>query len=109
MTRRVLFICARNELRSPTAERVFESWPGVEVASAGLDSRVANPITPELLEWADVIFVMEQIHRVKLSRQHRQHLKAKRIICLDIPDRYDFMDPMLVEILKIRVPRHLKG
>jgi predicted protein tyrosine phosphatase len=35
--RHVLFICSRNQLRSPTAEHVFSSWPGIEVASAGLE------------------------------------------------------------------------
>jgi hypothetical protein len=32
----LLFLCARNHLRSPTAERVFAGRPGVETASASL-------------------------------------------------------------------------
>jgi predicted protein tyrosine phosphatase len=31
----LLFLCARNRLRSPTAEQIFASRPGVETASAG--------------------------------------------------------------------------
>jgi len=56
--RRVLFICSQNLLRSPTAERVFRSWPGIEVASAGLDVSAATRVTAKLLAWANVIFVM---------------------------------------------------
>lgn len=106
-TRRVLFVCSRNQLRSPTAERVFSDWPGVEVASAGTDPNADNPVTPELLEWADIIFVMEKAHRVRLSRRFRASLKSQRIICLNIPDNYEYMDPNLVTLLKATVPRYL--
>ncbi len=40
---RVLFICSRNRLRSPTAEAVFAAWPGVETDSAGLAPDAARP------------------------------------------------------------------
>jgi hypothetical protein len=51
MLLRVLFICSQNRLRSPTAEQVFASWRGIEVASAGLNDDAESPVTPELLEW----------------------------------------------------------
>jgi predicted protein tyrosine phosphatase len=54
-TRHVLFVCSRNQLRSPTAENVFSAWPGIEVASAGLDPAADVPVTPELLQWAELI------------------------------------------------------
>jgi predicted protein tyrosine phosphatase len=59
----VLFICSQNRLRSPTAEQVFADWPGIETSSAGLNHDAENPLTPELLQWADTIFVMERAHR----------------------------------------------
>lgn len=105
--KRVLFICSQNRLRSPTAEQVFSSWEGIEVASAGLNSDADTPVTPESLEWADVIFVMEKSHRNKLSKKFRAHLNGKRIICLNIPDEFQFMDPGLVKLLKARVPQYL--
>lgn len=105
--RHVLFICSRNRLRSPTAEHVFSNWPGIDVSSAGLNPDAENPVTPELLEWADLIFVMERAHRNKLSAKFRPYLNGKRIICLGIPDDYDFMDPVLIRILKTRVSRFL--
>ena len=103
----VLFLCSRNRLRSPTAEQVFADWPGIETASAGVDHDADNPLTPELLEWADLVFVMEGMHRTKLSTRFRAHLRNARVICLDIPDDYAYMDPALVRLLQDRVPRHL--
>ena len=104
----VLFLCSRNRLRSPTAEQVFAEYPGLATASAGLDADAAEPLSPELLKWAEVVFVMEKSHRAKLARKFRAQLKNQRVICLDIPDEYAFMDPRLVEILKEVVPRHLR-
>lgn len=105
--RKVLFICSQNRLRSPTAEQVFADWPGVETASAGLNNDAENPLTPELLEWADLVFVMERAHRNKLSSRFRAHLGRQRVVCLDIPDEYDYMDPMLVRLLRVKVSPHL--
>lgn len=105
--RKVLFICSQNRLRSPTAEQVFADWPGVDTASAGLNNDAENPLTPELLEWADLVFVMERAHRNKLSSRFRAHLGRQRVVCLDIPDEYDYMDPMLVRLLRVKVSPHL--
>jgi predicted protein tyrosine phosphatase len=105
--RHVLFICSRNQLRSPTAEQVFSRWPGIEVASAGLDPSSREPVTPELLEWADLIFVMERTHRNKLAKKFRGYLKNQRVICLNISDEYEYMDPRLVRLLEKVVPPHL--
>lgn len=99
----LLFLCARNRLRSPTAERIFASRPGVETASAGLAPDAEEPVTPDHLDWADLIFVMERAHRAKLQRRFGPHLKGKRVICLDIPDDYDFMQPELVALLEKKV------
>lgn len=103
----VLFICSQNRLRSPTAEQVFAHWPGVETASAGLNRGADNPVTAELIAWAQIIFVMERQHRSKLAGKFRAHLNGKRVVCLEIPDEFDYMDPGLVRILNAVVPRHL--
>ena len=107
MLRNVLFICGQNRLRSPTAEHVFANWPGIETASAGLKNDAENPVTPELLEWAHTIFVMERSHRSKLSAKFKRHLGSVRIVCLDIPDDYEYMDPGLIKLLKAKVVPHL--
>jgi predicted protein tyrosine phosphatase len=106
-TRNVLFICSQNRLRSPTGKQVFATWPGIETSSAGLNHDAENPVTPELLQWADIVFVMERAHRNKLSAKFKPYLGKARVICLDIPDEYGFMDDDLVRLLKAKVPRHL--
>jgi len=104
----VLFICSQNRLRSPTAEQVFASWEGIETASAGTNNDAESPLTAELVSWAQLIFVMERVHRDKLSKKFREHLKEQRVVCLDIPDRYGFMDPALIELLEAKVAPHLR-
>jgi predicted protein tyrosine phosphatase len=99
---RVLFVCSQNQLRSPTAEQIFSNRAGFEVASAGLDPSARVTVSPELLDWADVVFVMERAHRNKLSKKFRAHLKNKRVICLDIPDQFEYMSPELVRILEAK-------
>src|SRR4051812_43846096 len=103
----VLFVCSQNQLRSPTAEQVFSDWPGIECASAGTNRHADVQLTAELVEWADIIFVMEKAHRNKLLAQFKHSIDGQRVVCLDIPDEYEFMDPGLVRLLEARVPRYL--
>lgn len=103
----VLFVCSQNRLRSPTAEQAFAARRDIEVDSAGTNHDAENPLTAELVVWADIIFVMEKAHRTKLQKKFRRSLKA-RVVCLDIPDDYAFMDPALVTLLEERVPGHLR-
>ena len=103
----VLFVCSANRLRSPTAEQIFSTWPAIETDSAGISNGASVPLSSEQVAWADIIFVMEKTHRTKLNRKFRARLKDKRVVCLDIPDDYEFMDPVLVRILESRVSRFL--
>jgi predicted protein tyrosine phosphatase len=105
--RRVLFLCSRNRLRSPTAEQIFAARADLEVASAGLSADADVPCTPELVAWADIIFVMEKRHRAKLAAGFGRHIAAARVICLDIPDKYAFMAPDLVRLLHAKASPHL--
>lgn len=102
-----LFVCSQNRLRSPTAEHIFADHPGIEVSSAGTNNDAENPLTAELVEWADAIFVMERTHRDKLQKRFRSSIGARRVVCLDIPDDYEFMDPALVGMLEARMAHHL--
>ena len=105
--RTVLFVCSQNKLRSPTAEQVFSRREDLEVDSAGTNHDAENPLTAELVSWADLIFVMEKAHRSKLQRRFRAALAGKRVICLDVPDNFAFMQPELVQLLEMKVSRHL--
>ncbi len=105
--KRILFVCTQNLLRSPTAEQVFSTYEELEVLSAGTARDANTPLTPELVAWAEIIFVMEKERRGKLQQRFRAQLKSTRVICLDIPDDYAFMDPRLVRLLEKKVTPHL--
>lgn len=107
MNKHILFLCSRNKLRSPTAEALFASHPGVEVDSAGLSDDAAVPVSSDQIEWADLIVVMEAVHRQRLNRRFGTMLRGKRVVVLNIPDDYGYMDPALVRLLKARCAHYL--
>ncbi|MCA8427056.1 low molecular weight protein tyrosine phosphatase family protein [Burkholderia seminalis] len=106
---RTLFICSRNRLRSPTAETMFAAWPGIETDSAGLAPDADTRLSAEQLDWADIVFVMERAHKARLSTLFGAHLKGKQIVCLEIPDRYAFMQPELVALLERKAGPFLRA
>lgn len=99
---KVLFVCTANRLRSPTAEAIFKDRPGFEVRSAGLDPHCPNPLSTDMINWAECIFVMEAQQREKIRKRYRKILGDRRVYTLGIPDEYEFMQPELVESLKER-------
>jgi predicted protein tyrosine phosphatase len=107
VVKKYLFICSQNKLRSPTAEQIFSTRTDIEVDSAGTNNDAENPLTKELVEWADIIVVMEKVHRNKVQQKFRGVLGSKRMICLDIPDEYALMDPALIRLLETKMARHL--
>ncbi|VWC78118.1 cellular communication/signal transduction [Burkholderia lata] len=106
---RALFICSRNRLRSPTAEAVFAGWPDVETDSAGLAPDADARLSAEQLDWADVVFVMERAHKARLAAQFGTRMRHKKIVCLDIPDRYSYMQPELVTLLERKAGPFLRA
>lgn len=105
---KILFVCSQNKLRSPTAEHVFSIRPGIETASAGTNRDAEVPLSAELVEWADIIFAMEKMHRARITTRFRLQLKGKKLVCLDIPDRFRYMDTALVALLERKVGPHLR-
>ena len=103
---RILFVCSQNKLRSPTAEQVFADWPGIETSSAGTNHDAENPLDVEQIEWADLIVAMERQHRSKIQQRFRSE-RVKRLVVLDIPDDYQFIDNRLIQLLQIRMRRFL--
>lgn len=103
----LLFICSVNRLRSPTAEELYKDFPGYVAKSAGTDPGARQRVTEGMLGWADRIFVMEARHRSYLRRKFTDVLADKSIICLHIPDEYDYNDPELIDLLKMNLSPHI--
>ena len=102
-----LFICSRNQWRSPTAETVFRRYPNVQARSAGTSPNARHTVSINDIAWADKIFVMEQKHKSRLQAQFPRALQYKEMVVLDIPDDYRYMDEELIEILKESVEPYL--
>ncbi|MES2735322.1 MAG: phosphotyrosine protein phosphatase [Verrucomicrobiota bacterium] len=100
---KLLFLCSRNQWRSPTAEAIYQNDPRVQVRSAGVSSAARIRVTEKLLRWADVVCVMEHTHKKRLHADFPEVAADLNLEVLDIPDDYPYMDSDLVELLRERV------
>jgi len=102
--RKVLFVCTANLQRSPTAENLFHGWKGIwEARSAGImPDSLGNPLTQELIDWANLVIVMEPIHSQYIHANFR--CGPDKLHVLNIPDKYFRQDPELVRELRKKVP-----
>ena len=105
---RALFICHFNKKRSATAERVFGKDPTLEVLSAGTSDEALVQVNQRMLEWADIVFVMDDEQVRELRRMFPGHPAVDRLVCLEIRDVYHFLDPELVTLLQERTLPHLE-
>ena len=87
-------------MRSATAHKIFESDPRFYVDSAGTDKYANTVLEDKHLEWADAIIVMEKHHRNFIRNKYPEFYKKKKIVCLFVPDDFDFMQPELISILR---------
>lgn len=103
----VLFVCSRNKWRSATAETIFQNHPFHQVKSAGTSAAARIKINGKLIDWADLIFVMEKKHKQILSASFMDNLSNKQVIVLDIPDDYQYMDEELIAEIEAKVGSYL--
>lgn len=103
--KRILFVCTANIDRSPTAEALLKNIRGFEARSAGVWFNARRRISEDLIEWADLIFAMEEYHKdiiVSLKPDAKN-----KVIVLNIPDIYLRDDPELIKILKVKLSEYL--
>ncbi len=105
---KVLFVCSRNKWRSRTAETIFKDSATLQVQSAGTAASARIRLTDKQLLWADLIFVMENKHRQHISQKFPHAFDADKIIVLDIPDEYPYMDEELIAMLQTTVSPYLE-
>ncbi|RBP47121.1 low molecular weight protein tyrosine phosphatase family protein [Arenicella xantha] len=102
----LLFICSRNKWRSPTAEKIYLD-KGFSARSAGTSPNAQRTVSVKDIQWSTHIFVMENKHKQRLIAKFTRLLDYKKIVVLDIPDDYQYMDADLVEILHDSIEHHL--
>lgn len=104
-----LFVCSRNKWRSRTAETHFKNHPYHQVLSAGTDESARVKISERLLHWADLVFVMENKHRQRINERFKNSVFNEKIVVLDIPDEYQYMDEELIAMLEVIMQPHLEN
>ena len=107
MPTHLLFLCSRNQWRSPTAEEIYKNHPHLSVRSAGTENGARIRVTEKMLHRADLIFVMEKKHKQRLFEKFPETVIGKRILVLDIPVDYQFIDPELIKIIELGVREYL--
>jgi len=96
----VLFVCSKNQWRSPTAEAIYRRDDRVSVRSRGTAKAAVQTIRSDDIAWADVILVMEDKHRQRILADFPGESRFIPMHVLDIPDDYKFMDDELVVLIR---------
>jgi len=103
----LLFICSKNQWRSPTAQLLFKNHPHHTAQSAGTSDKARIKVNEKLVNWANVIFVMERRHKILLQQKFGFAMAGKQVVILDIEDIYPYGDEELVAILKSTLANYL--
>ena len=103
----ILFVCSRNQWRSPTAEMIYKNHSGLNVRSAGTEPSARIRLSAKIIIWADIIFVMEKKHKQRMQENFPSETDEKQIVILNIPDEYKFMDQELIEEIKTKVAEYI--
>ena len=108
MSQNILFVCSANKQRSKTGEDYFSAlYPELHFKSCGTNIKLCekegtNPITEDLLSWADVIFVMESSHS-KMVKQYTANKHGGKIVVLNIPDKFKYYQKELIAVLSYKL------
>jgi len=105
----LLFVCTFNQMRSRTAEELYRRDERFQVKSAGIDHSAPVQVDTEILVWADIIAVMEERHMQWIRHYYANVIEKKRMICLQIPDAFYFMDEELVDLLREKFEELYEG
>jgi predicted protein tyrosine phosphatase len=115
----IIFVCSKNLSRSPTGEMIYKDHSDLNVKSAGTEpstgkeqtegseQSTATELTAENIIWADLIFAMEEKHKQTMIEKFPIEMEQKKIIVLDIPDKYRYMDDELIQEIKIKVNKYI--
>lgn len=99
----LLFICSGNQLRSPTAEKIWSNKIDFNARSAGTSPNAKKSVSADDLRWAHIIFTMEEKHKNRIVAEYARIVEHKKIHVLDIPDDFKYMQPELIVELENKV------
>jgi predicted protein tyrosine phosphatase len=105
----VLFVGDRREQRCQTAAQLFTGTPGTKVQYACIGSSARHPLSEDELDWAHLIFVMDERTRERLDTRFGETIHGKRVVNLGLPVELEHLDLRLVEMLRSRVRPHLSA
>ncbi len=101
--KKILFVCLVNMCRSVTAEEIFKDR--YDTKSAGVSPFAEQKVTQQLLDWADVVVVMENYMKNRIMYKFK--CEQDKIKVLNIDDIYNPMDDELIKILETKVPQNI--
>lgn len=104
---RVLFVCTQNKVRSLTAEHLYSVRPDLKVKSCGTANFAANQLTPELMQWAEIIFVFDQSQVDAIDQRFDLKSLDKPVVNLGMADIYKYKSDALVLKLVARLDPYL--
>ncbi|MEB2777949.1 protein-tyrosine-phosphatase [Algoriphagus sp. D3-2-R+10] len=103
----ILVVCGRNKRRSRTAEHIFKNDQRFSIRSVGLSPKSERQIKERDIDWADLIFVMEDSQSRRITGAFR-HMELPEIEVLHIEDEYEYLDTELIEMLTDRINSTLR-
>lgn len=103
----MLFVCRQNKVRSLTAEHLYRVRPDLEVRSAGTVNFAKTQLDEELMNWADAVFVFEEAQLEAMERRFGTRNFGKPVVCLGLPDTFDYKSQQLVLKLTAKLEPYL--
>jgi predicted protein tyrosine phosphatase len=100
----LLFVCEGNNQRSPTFEIWFKkNRPEYDVKSAGIFYYCHQKLTKELLEWADVVYVMDLNQDMFIARKFPEFLG--KVVVVGCNDDYQRESSRLFKLIEYWVKK----
>ena len=78
-----------------------------QVRSVGTQPDARIVVTEGHVGWADIIVCMEKSHAARLERKFPDALRGRLIVCLHIPDEFEFMDANLLDEFRAKLPSYV--
>lgn len=103
----LLFVSDDDDVRSRVAKKIARQFYYSEVDSSGIFAEAQNPLSKDTIEWADLIFAMEENHRRAILEIDAR--SDSKIIVLDIPNQFVEASPELENMLARKIEPYIEN